>query len=252
MALVGPSGSGKTTLLQHLTGLLKPEKGRILVDGQDIWAKGFSLTNLRKRIGLVFQFPETQLFEETVYKDVAFGPMNLGFDESGIADRVRTAIENVGIDFETFKNRSPLHLSEGEKRRVAIAGVLALQPEFLALDEPTAGLDHSGVEAVANILKNYHRQGKTVLLISHNLDLVISLVHRIIVIKDGTIQFDGHKNELFQDDKILQSVGLSLPRTLVLVKILKQKGWLNSSAIYSVDDVKRELAQNLSPRMNQN
>jgi len=245
LALLGPSGSGKTTLMQHLTGLLKPEAGRILVDDQDIWAKGFSLAKLRKKIGLVFQFPETQLFEDSVYKDVAFGPRNLGLPENEIVDRVRESIENVGLDFDKYKNRIPFQLSEGEKRRVAIAGVLALQPEFLVLDEPTAALDYSGVQAVAGILEGYHSRGKTILLISHNLDLVASLVDRIVVICGGEIRFDGHKTELFQNRQLLQSVGLSIPRTLALVNTLKQKGWVKSSELYSVDDIKRELSQKI-------
>jgi len=243
LALVGPSGSGKTTLMQHLTGLLKPEAGRIRVDDQNIWGKGFSLTELRKKIGLVFQFPETQLFEDSVYKDVAFGPRNLGLPENEVAVRVKEAIENVRLDFGKYENRIPFQLSEGEKRRVAIAGVLAMQPEFLVLDEPTAGLDHSGVQAVTDILKRYHSQGKTILLISHNIDLVASLVDRITVISGGEIRFDGPKTELFQNQQLLQSVGLSIPRTLALVNTLKQKGWVKSSELYSIEDIKNELDQ---------
>ena len=243
LALVGPSGSGKTTLMQHLTGLLKPEAGRIRVDEQNIWGKGFSLTKLRKKIGLVFQFPETQLFEDSVYKDVAFGPRNLGLPENEVAVRVKEAIENVRLDFGKYENRIPFQLSEGEKRRVAIAGVLAMQPEFLVLDEPTAGLDHSGVQAVTDILKRYHSQGKTILLISHSLDLVASLVDRITVISGGEIRFDGPKTALFQDQQLLQSVGLSIPRTLALVNTLKQKGWLKSSELYPMEDIKNELDQ---------
>lgn len=243
LALVGPSGSGKTTLMQHLTGLLKPEAGRIRVDEQNIWGKGFSLTELRKKIGLVFQFPETQLFEDSVYKDVAFGPKNLGLPENEVAVRVKEALENVRLDFGKYENRIPFQLSEGEKRRVAIAGVLAMQPEFLVLDEPTAGLDHSGVQAVTDILKRYHSQGKTILLISHSLDLVASLVDRITVISGGEIRFDGPKTELFQDQQLLQSVGLSIPRTLALVNTLKQKGWVKYSELYSIEDIKNELDQ---------
>ncbi len=211
LALVGPSGSGKTTLMQHLTGLLKPESGQILVNEQNIWEKGFSFTELRRKIGLVFQFPETQLFEDSVYKDVAFGPRNLGFPENEVCDRVKDAIQNVGLDFNKYKNRIPFRLSEGEKRRVAIAGVLALQPEFLVLDEPTAGLDYLGVQAVTGLLQGYHAQGKTILLISHNLDLVAALVARVVVISGGEIQFDGLKSELFQNQSLLHSIGLSIP-----------------------------------------
>ncbi len=227
--------------MQHLTGLLKPESGQILVNEQNIWEKGFSFTELRRKIGLVFQFPETQLFEDSVYKDVAFGPRNLGFPENEVCDRVKDAIQNVGLDFNKYKNRIPFRLSEGEKRRVAIAGVLALQPEFLVLDEPTAGLDYLGVQAVTGLLQGYHAQGKTILLISHNLDLVAALVARVVVISRGEVQFDGLKSELFQNRSLLESIGLSIPRTLALVNSLKQKGWIQSCELYSIDDIKREL-----------
>lgn len=245
LALVGPSGSGKTTLMQHLTGLLKPDQGRILVDGLDIFAKESSLPQIRRRIGLVFQFPETQLFEETVYDDVAFGPRNLGLSPDETNLRVEEAMCSVALDFEKYKSRSPMRLSEGEKRRVAIAGIVAMKPEFLALDEPTAGLDPHGVQAVIKILRNLHAQGKSVLLISHNLDLVSALVERIVLLKEGKIWFDGHKRELFRNDQILESLGLALPRAQQVVKTLKRMGLLNSTELYSLQEIQNELAKNL-------
>lgn len=245
LAMVGPSGSGKTSFMQQLTGLLKPDRGRVLVDGEDIHGKGFSLSRLRRRIGLVFQFPETQLFEETVFDDVAFGPRNLGLSEQVIADRAKESMQKVGLEFEKFKQRSPFRLSEGEKRRAAIAGVLALQPECLVLDEPTAGLDPRGAQAVTNILTELHTAGKSVLVISHNLDWIASFVNRIILIHKGQIRFDGNKGNLFQERSILESAGLLLPRVQHLVNLLKQKGWIQSESLYSVPDIQAELAKTL-------
>ncbi|NIV94032.1 ATP-binding cassette domain-containing protein [candidate division KSB1 bacterium] len=242
LALVGPSGSGKTTLMQHFTGLLKPDEGRILVDDADIWNKSMNRTQLRRQMGLVFQFPESQLFEETVFDDIAFGPRNFGLNDSEVGERVQESLANVGLDFETFKDISPFHLSEGEKRRVAIAGILAMNPDCLILDEPTAGLDGAGVDAVVNTLNAFHGQGKTVLLISHNLDLVASIVERIVVINHGKIRFDGGKRVLFKNEDLLEEVGLTLPRIVLVVRHLKQKGWLDSDDIYCLDALKSELA----------
>lgn len=245
MALVGPSGSGKTTLMQHLTGLLKPEKGTILVDGLDIFSKKSSLTELRRRIGLVFQFPEAQLFEQTVYDDVAFGPRNLGLPAEEINLRVKEALTSVGLDPEKYECRSPIHLSEGEKRRAAIAGIMAMKPECLVLDEPTAGLDPKGIRAVTKILEDFHAQGKSILLISHNLDLVSSLVERIVILKEGKICFDGLKSDLLRNDELLQSFGLTLPRTQYVVTALRKMGWLRTTELYSLQDIKKELENNL-------
>ncbi|MFQ5752993.1 MAG: ATP-binding cassette domain-containing protein, partial [bacterium] len=231
---------------------LKPNQGRILIDGTDLWNKNISQTQVRRRIGLVFQFPETQLFEETVYDDVAFGPRNLGLTEDEINRRVIAAICDVHLNFEEFKNRSPMHLSEGEKRRIAIAGILAMQPEFLVLDEPTAGLDYCGVQAVINTLKNFHAHGKSVLLISHNLDLVGTLVDRIVLIADGKIHFDGHKRELFRSPEILEAMGLALPRIQNMVSALKRSGWIDLDQIYSMQDLKREITKTFQSKSNQN
>lgn len=246
LALVGPSGSGKTTLMQQFTALLKPDAGRVLVDGVDIWAKCTSLARLRSRIGLVFQFPETQLFEETVYDDVAFGPKNLGCPQAEIGQRVRRALSRVGLEFDKFKDRSPIYLSEGEKRRVAIAGTLAMDPECLILDEPSAGLDSSGVRAMTQILREFHAQQRTVLIISHNLDLVASLVQRIILICDGKICFDGPKRTLFGNRQILERAGLSVPRVVPIVEALHHLGCLDSEDVYSIEEIKRGIAAHLT------
>ncbi|MCG8608521.1 ATP-binding cassette domain-containing protein [bacterium] len=245
LAIVGASGSGKTTLMQHLTGLLKPDSGRILIDGEDLWKAPKNLTQIRRRIGLVFQFPETQLFEETVFEDVAFGPKNLGLRDSELESRVSQALQAVGINFERFRGRVPFHLSEGEKRRVAIAGTLAMQPECLVLDEPTAGLDPSGIQAMIETLQAFHSAVKTVLLISHNLDLVASLVTRVIVLGEGQVRFDGSTAELFRNLTWLRTAGLSFPRILAVTAVLKQMGLLQSTDIFSVEELKRVLAASL-------
>lgn len=241
--MIGPSGSGKTTLMQHFTGLLKPDHGRVVFEGKDIWGKECNLTSLRRKVGLVFQFPEKQLFAETVYEDIAFGPKNLSLDESEIRERVRSAMERVQLEFETFAERSPFSLSEGEKRRAALAGVLVMQPEMLILDEPTAGLDHKGVNAMLDILHDFHSRGKTLLLISHNLDLVGILASRVLVLNEGQMRFDGSIRDLFNDSELLQSLGLERPRLQVIVQKLKQNGWLKTEAIYSVEHLKKELVK---------
>ena len=211
VAIVGPSGSGKTTLIQQFTGLLRPTLGHVRVDDIDIWRKRYNKTQLRQRIGLVFQFPETQLFEETVQRDVAFGPKNLGLEESEITHRVADALEAVGLRAEDFGPRSPYRLSEGEKRRVAIAGVLAMEPEMLVLDEPTAGLDPQGVRRIESILKNLNRLGRTVVIITHNMDSVMRCANRIIVLTKGEFVFDGPPWQLFCQQELLHNADLEMP-----------------------------------------
>ncbi|MFQ5650483.1 MAG: ATP-binding cassette domain-containing protein [bacterium] len=246
LALVGLSGSGKTTLMQHLTGLLKPDSGRVLVDGQDLAHKQTSLTAVRRRIGLVFQFPESQFFEDTVFDDVAFGPRNLGLPERDVRRRVQEALQSVALNFEEYKTRSPFQLSDGEKRRAAIAGVLALEPECLALDEPTAGLDLNSMHAVTSVLQACHARGATIVLISHNLDWVASVVKRVVILKQGRVHFDGTKESLFANPTVLQQAGLSLPRTRLLVEFLKQRGWLNTDRLYTLDEIKQALREQQS------
>lgn len=214
LAIVGASGSGKTTLIQHFTGLLKPEKGRVLFKGEDIWGKKFDRDQLHKSIGIVFQFPETQLFEETVYKDVAFGPANLGLQGQRLDEAVKQAMEAVELDWEEFGRRSPFKLSEGEKRRAAIAGVLAMEPEVIVLDEPTAGLDPKGVRRISSILQRLLQNGKTVVIVTHNMDVVYSLCNRVLVLQRGKRAFDGSPGLLFQDKDLLDLAGLDVPLVL--------------------------------------
>ena len=212
VGVIGHTGSGKSTLLQHLNGLLKPDSGRVIVGDVDITAPGTSMVEIRKRIGLVFQYPEYQLFEETVAKDVAFGPKNLGLSQEQIEERVREAIELVGLDYETMKDRSPFELSGGQKRRVAIAGVVAMRPEVLILDEPTAGLDPKAHKDVLTMVEEVHRRtGNITIFVSHNMADIAKLSDKIIVIDSGKLVTVGTPKEVFSRKDELRAVGLDLP-----------------------------------------
>ncbi|NOY59179.1 MAG: energy-coupling factor transporter ATPase [Calditrichaeota bacterium] len=211
VALVGPSGSGKTTLIQHFTGLLRPVSGQIFYNEKNIWDRKFSLSKLREKIGIVFQFPESQLFEETVFKDVAFGPKNLGYSPDEIEKRVHEALLAVELKPQKFGERSPFRLSEGEKRRAAIAGVLAMEPDLIVFDEPTAGLDPQGVRRMADIAKRLLDAGKSVLVVTHNMDFVAQAIDRVVVINKGKILFDGATKALFTNESLLDETGLDLP-----------------------------------------
>jgi len=222
VAILGPSGSGKTTLIQHFTGLLKPINGYVLYNGQDIWEKKFSFKDLRKKIGLVFQFPESQLFEETVFKDIAYGPQKLEFAESAIKLRVQNAMHAVGLDFALFSPRSPFKLSEGEKRRAAIAGILAMEPGMVVFDEPTAGLDSGGIRRFEGIVKKLLDNDTSVVLITHNMDFVALVAQRVILMIKGRILFDGKPIELFFNKKLMELSGLEVPGIVSFLKNFKQ------------------------------
>lgn len=245
VALVGESGSGKTTLIQHLNGLLLPDNGRMLVDSKDISDPAFDMADLRKRIGIVFQFPENQIFEERVFSDVAFGPKNLGFDAETVSQSVRDALELMDLSFEAYSDRSPFTLSGGEKRRVAIAGVLAMSPEFLVMDEPTVGLDSRSSNLVENMMLERHRSGATVVFISHDIDMVARLAERVIVMHHGRIGFDGRKTELFSNRHILEKTGLESPSVPRFLERLKREGWDVRTDIYTVEEAKREMDRSL-------
>lgn len=224
IGLIGHTGSGKSTLIQHLNGLIKPTSGKILLDGVDITSKGVSMMEIRKKIGLVFQYPEYQLFEETIHKDVAFGPLNLGCSEEETLQRVREALELVGLDYETISHRSPFELSGGQKRRVAIAGVLAMKPEVLILDEPTAGLDPRAHKDILNMLQKIHRdQGTITILVSHNMDDIARLSNKIFVMEKGRLVLQGTPEEVFSQSDMLDSIGLALPPTTSFLNVLKAK-----------------------------
>ena len=243
VGLIGHTGSGKSTLIQHLNGLLKPSSGQIIVNGFNITDKDLNLTEIRKRVGIVFQYPEYQLFEETVEKDIAFGPGNLGLDEAEISKRVKNSMEAVGLDYETYKDKSPFDLSGGQKRRVAIAGVIAMNPEVLILDEPTAGLDPGGRDEIFNLIKKLHRDNNiTIILSSHSMDDMAKLAQTIIVMNHGKIEFMGTPREVFTShaDK-LREIGLDVPQVLELATKLRHKGFDIRPDILTVEEVKDEI-----------
>lgn len=227
IGLVGHTGSGKSTLIQHIIGLLKPTEGEILVDGIDIHGKKENMVQARRKIGMVFQYPEHQLFEETVEADISFGPKNLGFPDDEVKRRVKKAMKFVGLDYETYRDRSPFHLSGGQMRRVAIAGVLALEPDFLILDEPTAGLDPRGRnEILKEIERLFKETGMGVILISHNMEDIARFASRIVVLKKGEIFLSGLPKEIFEDKvSLLREAGLNAPPLNQILHQLKSCGF---------------------------
>lgn len=246
IGIIGHTGSGKSTLLQHLNGLLKPDEGTVTVGNVNITQPGISMVEIRKRIGLVFQYPEYQLFEETVAKDVAFGPKNLGLSETEIEERVKEAIELVGLDYETVKDRSPFELSGGQKRRVAIAGVVAMRPEVLILDEPTAGLDPKAHKDVLNMVEEVHRRtGNITIFVSHNMADIARLSDKILVIHSGKLVTKGSPKEVFSQKEILRSVGLDLPPVTEFTEGLRERGINLSATILDVDEAAAQIAEYL-------
>lgn len=246
VGIIGHTGSGKSTLLQHLNGLLKPSSGQIVVNGKDITAPGVSMVEIRKRIGLVFQYPEYQLFEETVAKDVAFGPKNLGLSEEEIDERVKEAIQLVGLDYDKIAEKSPFELSGGQKRRVAIAGVIAMRPEVLILDEPTAGLDPKAHRAVLTMVEEVHRKtGNITILVSHNMADIARLSDQIIVIDSGRLVTTGTPKEVFSKRNELESVGLALPPVTQFTEKLRDLGMPLTETILSADQAADEICRYL-------
>ncbi len=249
LGVIGHTGSGKSTLLQHLNGLLKPTEGTIVVGGVDITAPGVSMVEIRKRIGLVFQYPEYQLFEETVAKDVAFGPKNLGLDQDEIDERVKEAIELVGLDYEQIKDRSPFELSGGQKRRVAIAGVVAMRPEVLILDEPTAGLDPKAHRDVLKMVEEVHAKTDNItILVSHNMADIARLSDKVLVIDGGHMVTIGTPKEVFSHREQLSKIGLDLPPITQLTEQLRMKGVNIDETILSVDEAAKQIAEFLSTK----
>lgn len=242
LALIGHTGSGKSTLIQHMNGLLKPKSGKIIVDGTDITQKGVKLTDIRKKVGLVFQYAEYQLFEETIEKDIMFGPKNLGLSDEEARIRAKKAMETVGLDYEIFKNKSPFDLSGGQKRRVAIAGVVAMEPRVLILDEPTAGLDPKGRdEILAEISKLHKEYNLTVILVSHSMEDVARVASRILVMDEGKCVLDGTPREVFREVDTLESVGLAVPQVTYLIRELNKKGYNLPDDIFTLEQAKEEL-----------
>ncbi len=241
-ALIGHTGSGKSTLIQHLNGLLKPSSGKILIDDIDITVKKANLTTIRKKVGLVFQYPEYQLFEETIEKDIAFGPRNLGLSEEDISKRVKRAMNIVGLEYDLYKDKSPFELSGGQKRRVAIAGVVAMEPKVLILDEPTAGLDPKGRDEILGQIKKLHNEyNMTIILVSHSMEDVAKLAERVIVMNNGEIIIDGRPSEVFKNIEELESVGLAVPQVTYLIRALREKGFDISENIITIEQAKKEL-----------
>lgn len=242
VALIGHTGSGKSTLIQHINGLLKPSSGRIVVDDIDITAHGVKLSDIRKRVGLVFQYAEYQLFEETIEKDIAFGPRNLGLNEEEITSRVKRAMNIVGLDYETYKDKSPFELSGGQKRRVAIAGVVAMEPKILILDEPTAGLDPKGRDEILGKIELLHKEyNMTIILVSHSMEDVAKVANRILVMEDGKCILDGPPNLIFKEVETLERVGLAVPQVTYLIRELRKKGFDISEDIFTLKQATTEI-----------
>ena len=242
VALIGHTGSGKSTLIQHLNGLLEASSGKIIIDGTDITEKGIKLIDIRKKVGLVFQYPEYQLFEETIEKDIEFGPRNLGLNQEEISKRVKKSMEMVGLDYETYKDKSPFDLSGGQKRRVAIAGVIAMEPKVLILDEPTAGLDPKGRDDILGQIKDLHdKYGMTIILVSHSMEDVANIAERVIVMDHGKVALEGSPDKVFKEVEVLEKIGLGVPQVTYLMRALKAKGFDVSDEAYTIEKAKEEL-----------
>lgn len=237
VAVIGHTGSGKSTFMQHLNGLLRPDTGSVFVDGEDIFASKEATRDVRFKVGLVFQYPEYQLFEETVYQDIAFGPKNMKLTESEIDERVREAARLCGVGEELFE-RSPLELSGGQKRRVAIAGVMAMRPEVLILDEPTAGLDPAGCEAVLHYISEYRRETRcSVLIVTHSMNDAARIADRLIVFHNGSIAMDGTPREVFSRRDELVSMGLDVPESTDIAAALRKRGVPIPDGIYTSEQL---------------
>ena len=241
LGIIGHTGSGKSTLIQHLNGLLKPTSGQVLFQGTDIWSDPQTTRQTRFRVGLVFQYPEYQLFEETVRKDISFGPKNMGLDEAEIARRVERAAAFAGLAPELL-DQSPFDLSGGQKRRVAIAGVIAMEPEVLILDEPSAGLDPAGRSSLLQNIRDYHRStGGTVVLVSHSMDEIAENVDRIAVLSDAGVVMSGTPQEVFSRSEELEAVGLTVPQVTKVAMELRRRGVAVDASVYTVEDLYRSL-----------
>ena len=245
LGIIGHTGSGKSTLIQHLNGLLKPTSGQVLFQGEDIWSDPKRTRMTRFQVGLVFQYPEYQLFEETVYKDIAFGPTNMGLDEKEIDRRVRSAAYFVGLRDDQL-DKSPFELSGGQKRRVAIAGVIAMEPKVLILDEPTAGLDPVGVESILGNIRDYHKaQNATIILVSHSMEEVARTVDRLVVVNDGRIPFQGPPREVFRHGAELERMGLGVPQMTRVFSRLRAMGVDIDASVYTIPQAKETILRRL-------
>ena len=242
VAVVGHTGSGKSTLVQHLNGLLQPTSGQILIDGEDLNGEKVDRRRIRQKVGLVFQYPEYQLFEETVAKDIAFGPKNQGLSPEEIDQRVRRAMAHVHLDYDKYAERSPFELSGGQMRRVAIAGVLAMEPKVLILDEPTAGLDPSGRDRILSMISELHREGGvTVIMVSHSMDDVARMASRMVVMSRGKLVATGTPREIFRQREMMESIGLGVPEAARLCARLREIGLDLPDDLYTPDELRSHL-----------
>lgn len=244
VGLIGHTGSGKSTLIQHLNGIMKPSSGKIYVNDFDITDRSQNLTEIRKRVGIVFQYAEYQLFEETVEKDIAFGPQNLGLSEEEVQERVKKAMSDVGLDYDQFSQKSPFDLSGGQKRRVAIAGVIAMHPEVLILDEPTAGLDPGGRDEIFELIKSLHENNAmTIILSSHSMDDMAKLVNTLMVMNKGRLELMGEPREIFKDhSEMLKGIGLDIPQVLELaIKLRKEAKFNIRTNVINISEIKEEI-----------
>lgn len=248
VGIIGHTGSGKSTLIRHLNGLEKPTSGKVFIDGEDIWSKDVKIRDVRFKVGLVFQYPEYQIFEETVYKDIAFGPKNMGLPDEEIDRRIRETAELVGLHKENL-DKSPFELSGGQKRRVAIAGVMAMEPKVLILDEPTAGLDPKGRDKILGQIKEYHRQKKsTVLLVSHSMEDVAKFADKILVMNKAKIFCYEDTPEVFKRAGELTKIGLSVPQITRVFNRLKQSGIDIRTDVYTTEFAKKTILEYLEKR----
>ncbi len=246
LGIIGHTGSGKSTLVQHLNGLYQATEGAIYYNGQNIYDKEYNLKNLRTQVGMVFQYPEHQLFETTVFEDVCFGPKNQGLDEKEVARRALEALEVVGLP-EKLRDSSPFELSGGQKRRAAIAGVLAMKPDVLILDEPTAGLDPAGRTEILDLIKSLHEtQGNTIILVSHSMEDVANYVERIIVMDAGHVKYDGTPKQVFKNYKELEEIGLAAPEVTYIMHALKAAGFDVDVDATTVEEAKAEILKTLN------
>lgn len=248
VGIIGHTGSGKSTLIQHLNGLVKPTSGKVIIDGEDIWSKDVKIRDIRFKVGLVFQYPEYQIFEETVYKDIAFGPKNMGLPDDEIDRRIKETAELVGLHSENLE-KSPFELSGGQKRRVAIAGVMAMEPKVLILDEPTAGLDPKGRDKILGQIKEYHRQKKsTVLLVSHSMEDVAKFADKILVMNKAQVFCYEDTPEVFKRAGDLTEIGLSVPQITRVFNRLKQSGIDIRTDVYTTEFAKKTILEYLEKR----
>ncbi|MDD4200242.1 MAG: energy-coupling factor transporter ATPase [Eubacteriales bacterium] len=244
VGIIGHTGSGKSTLLQHLNGLLKPKSGSIVIDGLDITNSKTAMIDVRKKVGLVFQYPEYQLFEETVAKDVAFGPQNLGLPQEEIDERVRSSIMAVGLNYDSIKNISPFELSGGQKRRVAIAGVIAMNPDILILDEPTAGLNPKAHEDILNLIRGiYKKGGKTVILVSHNMNDIARICDSVLVMDKGRLAMKGTPKQVFSRGEELKDMGLALPEATEITSRLRAAGMEINKICLTIEEAAAAIAE---------